>query len=84
MLTDLLEFLRPVVAEFEAEVPAGWSVTAAQTESFVRFMKDGKPGQAEFSATVPAPIRWWISSVDVYGATFAEAAGKARAEGWTP
>lgn len=84
MLTDLLEFLRPVVAEFEAEVPTGWSVVEVEAETFVRFRKDGKPGQAEFSATVPAPIRWWISSVDAYGATFAEAAGKARAEGWTP
>ena len=84
MLTDLLEFLRPVVAEFEAEVPAGWSVTAAQTEGFVRFVKYGEPGQVDFTATVPAPIRWWISSVDAYGATLAEAASKARAEGWTP
>ena len=65
MLIDLLEFLRPVVAEFEAEVPAGWSVTAAQTETFVRFVRHGKPGQVDFTATVPAPVRWWISSVNV-------------------
>lgn len=85
MLTDLLEFVRPVVAEFEAEVPTGWSVTSAKVEGFVRFSMIGTTGKVvEFSAAVPEPLRWWIASCDAYGATFAEAAGKARAEGWTP
>lgn len=84
MLDDLLEFMRPVVAEFDVAGLTGWSVSAAEVESFVRFVRPGVPGQVDFTATVPAAIRWWIAPVNAYGATFAEAAGKARAEGWTP
>jgi hypothetical protein len=85
MMDDLLSFVAPVVAEFEAEVPSGWRVTSAKVEGFVRFSMIRTTGKVvDYSPDVPAPLRWWIGSHDVYGATFAEAVGKARAQGWTP
>lgn len=87
MLTDLLEFLRPVVAEANEALPE-WAVEGARVGMWVKFTSCSDASKCvEYDEFVSLNLRWcvWVTSTSpVYGPTLAAALAAARAEGWTP
>lgn len=86
MLTDLLEFLRPVVAEANEALPE-WAVEGARVGMWAKFISCADASKyVEYDECVSADLRWcvWVTSTSpVYGPTLAAALTAASAEGWT-